>query len=180
MLQAVSMRGMETLYPRYFLVSMMFAYLLAATAAGAVVRRYGQRGAIVIAGLLACFAAGSLYQTAYFLRGTRGHYLDAVRHMVERSPGGVATVAGDNPFRTDMLLGFYARYAPAGGSVVVTPPPPDGAPEWFIINTPQAGVEPPPQLVLGGVPYQFDREFTYRGLSGWSWYLFRRAGAAGQ
>lgn len=173
-MQAVSMRGMETLFPRYFLVSMVFGYLLVAVAGGVVIRRFGRRGMIGVAVLLGCFAVGSLWQTTLFLRGTRGHYLDAVRYMVERSPGGVATVAGDNAFRTEMLLGFYAKYAPAGGSIVVTPLPPGGAPEWFVVNTPQAGVEPQRQLFIGGVPYVFDREFTYRGLSGWSWYVFRR------
>jgi hypothetical protein len=171
LLQAVSMRGMETLFPRYFLVSMAFGYLLVATAMGTAWHRRGGRVAVVV--LLALYAAASLWQTTLFLRGTRGHYLNAVRYMISHSPGGAATVTGDNQFRTAMLLGFYAKCVPAGESITYTPPPPAGAPEWLIVNTPEAGVEPRPQLVVGGVPYAFDREFTYHGLSGWSWYLFR-------
>jgi hypothetical protein len=166
--QAVSMRGMETLFPRYFLVSTTFAYVLLAIALGWLWRR-GDRAPVVL--LLGCVSAAHLHQTAAFLRGTRGHYADAVRHMTATTPGGAPTVASDNPFRTTMLLDFYAR----GGTPVAHVNASRAEPaDWFIVNTPQAGRQPPAEVTVGGVAYRFDREFTYHGLSGWSWYLFRR------
>lgn len=169
--QRVSMRGQETLFPRYFLVPIAFAYLLVATAAAAVWDRRAWR--TVVSALLALFAVASLWQVAAFLRGGRGHYLDAVTYMAERTPGEVVTVAGDNEFRTGMLLSFYARYVPAGKRLEMVPLPPQGGPEWLIINSPEAGADALMVKVVAGTPYRFEREFTYYGLSGWSWYLYR-------
>ena len=109
------------------------------------------------------------------LRGGRGHYLDAVLYMVERTNGPVITVLSDHPLRTGWVLEFYRFFVPPVQQMVIydgTAPRPQwtqGPPMWVIVHSNRRG-QPPDQFQ----GYVFDREFPYYGLSGYSWYLYRR------
>jgi hypothetical protein len=97
--------------------------------------------------------------------------------MVERTNRPVITVLSDHPLRTEMVLEFYKFFVPPVQQLVIydgtaqRPQWTHGPPMWVIVHKNRRG-EPPDQFQ----GYVFEREFPYYGLSGYSWYLYRRRG----
>jgi hypothetical protein len=100
--------------------------------------------------------------------------------MADRTAGDILTVGSDYDFRNRIVLDYHARFLPAGRRLVYWPErawPPEG-PEWYLAHG-FAGDQPPPAtLVTGGHRYGGVAIFPYAGLSGWTWYLYRRQPAA--
>jgi hypothetical protein len=86
-------------------------------------------------------------------------------------------VGSDQDFSNGLILAYYAEAAASERKLVYVSSA-DGrqAPDWFITHTfdvPAAGA--PSQLTRHtGETYGWVRSFTYGGLSGCNWFLYRR------
>lgn len=165
---------------RYFLLDLPFLFLAVAMLLPAVFRR---RPARYFAGAaLGAFVAINAWQIARFLHIGRGHYSAAVIYMADHTPPQQPiTVLSDQPYRTGLVLEFYRRVLPPGRPMDIydgtqSPPPAfaHGPPRWFIRQYNLTGSPPAPRYNVLDNLYVMDREFTYYGLSGYSWYLYRR------
>jgi hypothetical protein len=97
---------------------------------------------------IALFVVVNAIQILPFLRYGRGQYQRALHDV-----GPV--VSGDSAFRDRMLIDFYnpsLRYVPRSQN-----------PEWLLVET------------NGPIPgYALVRAYPYGGISGWTWYVYRR------
>jgi hypothetical protein len=161
---------------RYFLVPFVFFLLGLSILLGDWLRRRDAWRWAAIA-LLAGFLALNLYHTAWFLRIGRGQYLAAVARMSERTPLPVIVVSSDHAWRTGFVLNFYRFFLPPHQQMIIyddsnlprLAPRTHGPPMWVVIHSNLRG-QPPAEAFD---QYVFDREFTYYGFSGYSWYLYR-------
>lgn len=174
---ATSRDGFSYWKPRHFIgVAPFFLILLARGIVGLSDR--GRAGQWLAGAALAVFLIGNAVRTASFISDGRGHYLDAMRHIAERSPGGVIDIGSDHDFRNLMVISFYARYLPNHEVRYVQRDRWIGAgPRWFLVHEQEMGVEPRATLNNpdSGRRYVLDTAFTYSGFSGWSWYVYRNA-----
>jgi hypothetical protein len=178
----LAVTGHAFVYPRYFLVSMIFGYV----AVGSLLARWfqtGRTGRIAVSLLLAGFAACNLAPVARLIHEGRARYSPAVRWMAEHTSGPLVTVAGDHPWRNGLLTDFYAdrdrqAYAESGKQLAyfdMTQYPEQGT-EWFLRHT--FGGEPPapdsfPDLF--GNQFELVQVFSPGSISGWTWWLYRRS-----
>jgi hypothetical protein len=159
---------------RYFLVPGTFALLgIATLVSDWLSRSHAARTAGIV--VLLGFVGINLVQTMLFFRGGRGHYRDAIAYISDNTPGDLITVLSDHPLRTGMVLDFYAdrflspnqRLVIYDGSTLQRANFEFGPPLWIIVHSNKRNL--PPEKLRG---YVFDREFSYYGLSGYSWYLY--------
>jgi hypothetical protein len=178
-----------TLFPRYYLIPLVFFLLLLGDLLSRWARR-GRRGRLAWIAVLLAIGVGNGVQTARFLEHSRGHYLDGLRYMVDQTEAAVVSVASDHPYRNPVVMGFYERYLPAGRRLehvgeryVPTATgvdhlggvewPAEGT-EWFVVHTLARDPLPAEALEVRGVTYDLARSFDYYGLSGWHWIIYRR------
>jgi hypothetical protein len=90
------------LFPRYFLVSIVFAPLLIATFASSLPRPWS---ALIVGGWLAVNG----YSYARFAEEGRGRYEEALRFLLDSSDADVVAVASDHDLRNERILGFYRK-----------------------------------------------------------------------
>jgi hypothetical protein len=171
--QALVLDYPQPMHSRYFLVLLPLVMLAASIVlARGIHDKPMVRWTTVSA--VAAFIVLSLWQTVRFIRVGRGHYSDAVVYMSQQTPGAELAIVSDHPLRTGMVLEFYSRLLPPGTRIRVIDGTsaranPQSAP-WLIMISDAPSAPPLPNVG----PYLFDREFTYYGLSGYSWYLYRR------
>jgi uncharacterized membrane protein len=168
------------LYPRYFAVPLALAFLLFARLFADSVRQPGGRRVLALTLLLA-IAIGGVLRVRAFLDGRRGRYSEAVRTMSELTKDPLVTVGSDHDFRNETVLKYTAErlglgkrffYVPASG-VILHPP------EWLLVHVVSLAEVPAPTLQdQAGHVWSDRRAFRYGGISGWSWYLYRRASGA--
>jgi hypothetical protein len=156
-------------YERHFLVGLAFLLVLAAGLASSTRARF------VLAALFLCASA---LHVVPFLRHGRGAYADAVRFLRDESIAeGHVSVAGDHDFRNQLVLFFYAERTPGKPLVyheqgTWSSP----APEWYLAHRQDGDPRPAEALVsVHGDAYRLVRVFPYGGLSGWDWFVYRRA-----
>jgi len=168
-------------FGRHFIVSATLWLLLAARLLAWLATR-GPAAKVVVAVTLAAFLLGNALRLAPLLRYGRGTYRDALQYMTSHTPGDTVSVTSDQDFRNRMVVEYYAprigtdkplRYVNRREHTVP-------GPDWYIAHLP-----PPP----GGVPrvvadprgnlYRFEIEFPSDPSFGFSWRLYRRAGATG-
>jgi hypothetical protein len=157
----------QPLMLRYFLVCM--AMLLLAIVPF-LAHLYRQRGfsRLAIVGALLLFAIGNFRSETLFLANGRGHYSDALRHIVATSDERVLTLSSDNPLRTQMLVGFYAPRLAPNRKISVSAEPS----KWLILNRAD-DVALPARDYLNS-RYLLESSYPYRGLSGWTWEIYLR------
>lgn len=179
--QAIVMDRPQPIAPRYFLVLLPLLILCASILLPDVLRRPWMRWPAITA--LAVFFAANLSQTFLWLQIGRGHYADAILYIAQHTPDDTITVISDHYRRTTTLLNFYgSRVLPPNRNLLIFDgtepiPPQIGPPLWAVRsfpfqNTPPAQSYTDPRTKAR---YLLDREFTFHGLSGYSWYLYRRA-----
>lgn len=172
----------SVLSPRYFLVLAPFVLL---SLAGCVAARFGRkRGGGVLAWVfLLAFCAGSLAMTTRLAREGRGQYLKALRYMAAETAGDSIVVGTDKDIRVPLLLAFYEPYLGGRKRIRFQRSAPDSAsaPEWFIhsVAMDEPGIDrhyrPAPDIAVAGwCCWQLVKEYPHFGLSGMSWYLYRR------
>jgi hypothetical protein len=170
----------QPIQPRYFLVLLPVLIIALSTLLPPVLRRSSTAPIAALA--LAIFFAANLYQTLNWLRIGRAHHSDAVLYMASNSPGEQVSIISDHALRTATLLRFYGdRVLPPGKKMMILDgeepiPAGSGPPLWavkayYLTATPPALRYTDPRTEAD---YAFDREFTHFGLSGYSWYVYRR------
>ncbi|HKC26340.1 MAG TPA: hypothetical protein VKF32_16480 [Thermoanaerobaculia bacterium] len=163
------------LYPRYFAVPLALALVVLARVFAEGFARGGLVRTAAVSCLLAVGAA-STARVAVFLPGARGRYSEALRYMASASPGPI-TVGSDFDFRNETVLTFTARRLGLESRLVYVPQKELASrpPEWFVVQTADLSAEPLPALEDdAGRVFSDRRDFRYGGISGWSWFVYRR------
>jgi hypothetical protein len=161
------------LYPRYFLVSLLFLQLLVSWFLALVYRRpYGKFAYVLI---MAAILGGNAILTARLLTYGRGGYHAAVRYLLEESTGERVIVGSDHDFRNKMVLAFYLLRAGDRDRVVYVEYgqwPPEG-PEWIVFHHVEQNFKPAETAKDDrGNTYKLTRVFPFAGLSGFHWALY--------
>lgn len=172
----------QVIYPRYFLVPMLFAYVAMGTSAivSELARVRARRWTVGM--LLAAFVTCNLVPVARLIAGGRGQYAAALRWIAEHSAGPVVTLASDHDFRNTLVIEYYLgresrAYANRGEQLVYFRReqfPADGT-EWFLLHSFSGDPPHPGEFTTpGGIPYRLEHVFRCQSVSGWSWWLYRR------
>ena len=168
------------LFPRYFLVCIPFFLLLLARWLAWVARR-GTPWKVFSASLLVLYCCCNMLLFGDLLRYGRGGYSMAMNSIVRQTGGEAITIGSDHDFRNRMIVDFYTRYLPPGKKVEYVPGTgilPESAPEWLIVH--RVASDPPsspaPRFLLpNGSGYVLKEVFPSSTLSGFWWYLYRKA-----
>jgi hypothetical protein len=169
------------IYPRYFLVSMLFLQLLISWLLVRVFH-WSRNGKVLYVLLLAAILAGSAASTASLLAVGRGGYQAAVRFMLEHSSDRDLTVGSDHDFRNSLVLRYYFPRSGGNRRLVYYSLGqwPQAGPEWVLIHSQEAEFTPRETLTdNSGNPYRLLAVFPYAGLSGWHWAVYRNGNREG-
>lgn len=165
------------LNPRYFLVGMLFALLLWARLLAAGWSLGGVPRAVALL-LTVLFLALNGQRAIQTIAHGRGGYEGALAAMYERSPGPVISVGSDFDARNANLVTFYARRLPDAKHFDYVPQDQasqEGV-EWFLIHQLDDPDAPPVEIHdLRGNTYRFFGRYGYADLSGWPWFVYKRA-----
>ena len=164
----------ELLFPRYFLVCLLFLHLVLARFLGRLLDG-GLAGGILASVLLVGYVAGNALHLVPFLEHGRGQYREALRYLVDHTPGAVVRVTSDQDFRNERVLDYFARFLPKGRRVEywsATRPAPGPIP-WLIVHRLEEGGSSEPMHTLHGNVYVLEAEFPHSGPSGFSWSIYR-------
>lgn len=166
----------HSIFPRYFAAALPTIYLsvlygsLPSKAAPGRPQVWAGR----VLGLL--LLAANVAADVSFLRDGRGHVLDALQWMAERSPREPAVRwISDHPHRNGMLVDFYARYIPDTRFERVSHTDMGDRPApWALIHQIEDDEysAPPQEIAVEPHGYRFVRTFTKFGLSGFRWHLY--------
>ncbi len=173
--------GYEFVYPRHFLVPMLFSYV----AVGNQLARWlaeGRRSRAFAALVLAAFGISNLVPVGRLIVEGRAQYSAAVRWMAEQSPGPEVIAASDYDFRNSTVATFHAAlnddvYEGRGKRFVYVTKEqyPRQGTEWYLQHNFAGDVAPSPTWTDPyGNPYDLVREFPAGSISGWNWWLYRR------
>jgi hypothetical protein len=165
------------MYPRSFVVCVPFFYLLAGRVLAACFRR-SIPGKAVAAVALLLFTAGSAHLDRQLISPGRGSYHRALFYMAQETAGPEVVVASDHDFRNKLMLYFYARYLPPSKRLVYVEHKdivPGNGPEWLIMHSTDLKYVPRPEVDARGGKYGLVRSYPYGGISGFSWFVYRRA-----
>jgi hypothetical protein len=171
-LAAVLIMQPDFLYARYFAVFFPFFYLLLARLICRVPVRWA---AVALVAVLVTAQSGRVWS---LLAVGRGQYSRALARISAATGPRRIVLGSDNDFRTTMILSYYARRLrhPGGIYYVARPDWSTTPPEWFIAQTQDFEKHPAAAGVLaGGAQYVLVDEYPYAGLSGWRWFVYRRA-----
>ena len=130
--------------------------------------------------MLAATIAGNAVPLAELLRFGRGQYGAAVRYLAQETPEGPIEIGVSGDHDVLLLRNHAATLRPARDIVFRDPGSPAPQPPlWILGDSQDAAFEPPPELRGPfGSRYALAREFPFGGLSGVSWFVYRRTGAA--
>jgi hypothetical protein len=173
-------RNAETIYLRYFIISIAFLLILASFTLASLYYR-GPVGKSVCGLLLVAYLAANAWPVAELIEYGRGHYRDAVHYMAGHSHGPIITVDSDNDFQVPLLLD-YCLDATDGKKVEyrLKKSGPWGA-EWLICQKESFDDPAPPHgqfAQSAGCQYELVKTCPAAPLSGLRWYLYqRRTGA---
>ena len=169
------------LYPRYFLVPVLFAYLLIAGEL-AFWWKSGALGRMAAAGLLSAYAVSNLIPLAPLVIHGRAEYSAAMRDIANESSGPEITLSSDHDFRNMFVAYFHAdqdasAYRDRGKRLLYVNRKdyPRQGTEWFLQHSFE-GDPPKPEVWIdpAGNRYQFVRVYPSHSISGWTWWLYRR------
>ncbi len=171
---ALAAQSPNTNFPRYFLFSgVMFLLFIAdgvnlAWLKGGVFRS-------VAAIILTAIVTGNAISLFYFFSDGRGHYSLAVSRMAEN---GRIIYSSDNDFRTPMVVKFYAHKLGVFTDYVHISDWCTDTPDWYIVENPDNPILAFSHAIvrLPTCMLQLSRTdtFSYWGLSGRQWVLYRR------
>jgi hypothetical protein len=169
----------ELLYERYFLLPLAFWLLLLAWVLADLLR-HGVGGRVIALLVLVVVCAGNLLHTARLMRLGRGSYRAGMAFMARQTEAETILVAGDHDFRHRMIVDFYADLLPTEkrfiykGAYVM---PREGA-KWYLTHSfDRQAVAPVKVRDRYGNVYELAASYPYAGLSGWSWFVYRRGEA---
>jgi hypothetical protein len=171
-----AMTSAEYLYFRYFIVCAPFFMLLSAYLVGLCYRSVsGPRRWLGFAAIaIAC--TGNFPRDYLLITLGRGQYAAALQHISEASGKLPVRVGSDHDFRNEMLFNFYAPRMPeqnlkyVGQGEWLKKPP-----DWILLHSQDLAYRAPGVIRVPDVgEYRLEQEFGFSGVSGWSWFLFKR------
>ena len=165
------------LYFRYFLICLPFFYLLLSHVLGVWYRSF-VRWRVIIILLITLLVISHADNIISLLLNGRGHYRQALNDMAAATNGQIISVASDHDFGNKMVLDFYARFLDPSKYLryITRDHLKEAQPEWMISHNQDLNWNSPQQLQVEGVakPYSLFRIYTYSGISGWNWYIYRQ------
>lgn len=172
----------DVIYPRYFLVPVIFAYVAVGCELARWRERGGRFGSAAVGAILVGYVACNLAPLVHLVAVGRGHYSDAVRWIGEHSTGPYITVSGDHDWRNGAIAEFYARrdvrtFADKGKRLFYVERKrylPQGT-EWFLFHS-MNGKAPRVWTDPFGNKYDLVGVYPNGSVSGWTWWLYQRAG----
>ena len=167
----------KEVYPRYFLISMVFLLLLLSHFLARLWER-PRFGKTAYCLLLAAFLWGNGVHTGRLIRTGRGSYSKAILLMQQQTPFPRITVGSDHEFRNGFVVEFYRHRLPLKKPLVYFPDkqwPPQG-PQWLLRHNQEIDYEASKRCQDGvGNSYRLVRQFPYAGLSGFHWALYENS-----
>lgn len=174
----------EFLYPRYFLVAIVFFQLLVAILLGDLFQRgrlARRNGLILLVALLVFNGIG----TVRLLQRGRGEYREGVQFIYDQTRSSQALIGTDQLLRNNLVFSYYQlwvekREAKQFAFCVAESndwPWPETGVVWWIVHNFDREFDPPKRRQDEyGHPYELARICRYGGLSGWNWAIYRRLG----
>jgi len=165
------------LYFRYFVLCFPFFYLLLAHLVCRWYRSWPNRWRWLPAATLVVLVAGQTPRVYALVTLGRGRYSQALARIAEGSPQAVVRVGSDNDFQNHLLFDFYAPLVPGGNRLRYVEQPHWGEtpPDWFILLSQNFAYRPPREIAVRGLGgCRLTEEYRFSGVSGWSWFVFRR------
>lgn len=169
------------IYPRYFLVSMLFLQLLITWALVRLFHR-ARHGQILYVLIMGGILAGNAMATARLLAVGRGEYQAAVRFMLQHASDTDLTVGSDHDFRNGLVLQYYFLRSGSPRPLVYYSLGqwPQAGPEWVLLHSQETTFSPRETLQdESGNAYWLQAVFPYAGLSGWHWAVYRNGNRQG-
>jgi hypothetical protein len=164
----------ELLYPRYFFVCLPFALYLLSVALYALIEAGGVQAGIGFVALVLVIA-GNARALKDFYQDGRGHYLEAMRYMVEKTPNKLLVIASDHDFRSQAIIRYYAQFLPSDRQIYYV----EGkqfaelGSQWYLIHSQDAHPQVPQEFQdPRGARYVLEQVYPYSSLSGWHWFLY--------
>jgi len=137
--------------------------------------------AIVCAAVVLLLLSANLLRVHDQIITGRGHYLEAVRYILDHSSSSKITVATDQNLRNTTVMNFYRQFIKTDKEIIYVSerPAPDGTkiyPEWFVAHHHfDPDYFPPVYGRRNGQPYHLVKIFPSANIiSGWNLYLYQR------
>ncbi len=165
------------LYFRYFIVAFPFFYLLLSHVVCRCARAWPNGGRWWLLAAVAVLITGQTPRVYALITLGRGSYAQALARIAEGSPQDVVRIGGDNDFHDRLLFDFYAPRVPGGDRLryVEQPHWGEATPDWFIVLSQNFAFRPPREIAVHGLgDYRLAEAYRFSGVSGWSWFVFRR------
>lgn len=160
---------------RYFLSSIVFAYLLLASF---VVRvwRLSIIGKILAFSLTIGFMYGNFTYLNLLLNYGRGQYSIAINYISEATPPqSISTIGSDHDFRNGMMVNYYKRKSDKKNiEYIDNQLAQKSAPLWYLVHSQDIYKIALGQINIFGNTYTLEKTFPFAALSGWSWMLYKR------
>ena len=163
------------LFPRYFIISAAFALIIIGYGLTRLwwSGRMG-RGMSLVA--ISLFLIGNGLQVKRLWTEGRGHYQEALNTMLQRTPFDAVTISSDHDFRNYALVDYYQKLASAPRELVYfrRDQMPAWGTQWRILHRINDNTDLPKHVTdEQGNFYVKERVYSYAGLSGWSWIVYR-------
>jgi len=168
------------LFPRYFLVSLLFLLLVAARSLARLWRRpvWGKPAAAVI---LLLFVAGNLRHIVPFSRHGRGLASQAIRAMASSAPSGEIYVTGlPVDMWSSMPIAFYEHALGLGNRLHYVlradfqKPGASADVAWLIVQRQTDDAAPEEAVAAAAARFMLQHAYPQYGPSGMQWLLYRR------
>lgn len=168
------------LFPRYFMVSILFALVVSGRSLARLWRR-SRTGRVTAAVLVILFMAGNGTHLATVARDRTGHYPAVVTRIVESRPGREVVVASPSLDQwSEMPLRFYERAMQLGNRIHFVPradiarrAPDVPSIDWVIEPEEPCDSDPANPLTLrNGEVFLLQEAHRVCGPSGMSWFLY--------
>jgi hypothetical protein len=161
---------------RYYIISLPFFYLLFAFVVGRLFHA-GKMGKILYGAILLTFVIGNMNLNLKLIELGRGQFREALQYIVKNTDKEQITLGSDSDFRTKMVLAHYMNEDPELKRlhyIAIDKWPAEGV-DWALIMAEDTDFIPPVQISGNrGNTYELRHKFLHSGLSGWSWYLYRK------
>jgi hypothetical protein len=167
----------RVIFLRYFLINLIFLFFTSASFCSRIWRN-GPIGKLLVCLLIALFCAGSGKYLLLFLQHGRGEYKNALSFIVNNSDGNYITVSSDQEYRNRKVIEYYEpEFAGIKFIYFDTAENTEFTPEWFLLHSesPFCPPQKPVFLLSRENEYKPVKIFPHAGLSGWSWYIYRRS-----
>lgn len=165
---AVSVLQPHFILPRYFILQIFVAYLLAARFLDRLFRQ-GVVGSLVATSLIVAFILSNTHHTLTLARVGRSHFVEIFQGFTAQGAERAITVGGDQDFQNGLRLAYARTAAPQTSEIVYIPNYRNAAvPPRFIVRETLEAYEVFPEEMIGphGLAYKQRQRYTAPQLNG--------------